>query len=254
MGKRSLPLLIALACALGQAGESSALTLREAQEQAQYALRAAAEPLAPLYTPDASDDVDVQGLHSPWRAMGLSLLMPGTGQLYGGAAGRGRVFLGTEVVVWGLALGFDRWSAWKSSDAVDFAVQHAQLRPAGKDDQFLENLEFYDSRDEYNRAGRIIDPSRPFLPETQDTYWQWDSLESRRSYRDLRNAADAAGRNATFMIYVAVLNRVVSAVDAFRVVHKNNARAKDEQGLKLSMKPRFSLSNPGLKVNARLSF
>lgn len=254
MGKRSLPLLVALACTLGPAGEAAALTLREAEGQLRFARVESSEPLVPLYRPEVPADDEVQGLHSPWQAMGLSLLLPGTGQLYAGAAGRGRIFLGTEVVVWGLALGFDRWSAWKSDDAIDLAVERARLRPEGKDDQFLENLEFYDSRDEYNRAGRIIDPSRPFLPETQDTYWQWDSYESRRSYRDLRNAADAAGRNATFMVYMAVLNRVVSAVDAFRVVHRNNARARDERGLKLSMKPRFSFSNPGFRVNARLSF
>lgn len=254
MGKRSLPLLIALVFALGYAKPSFALTLQEAEGKVRYATRGLSEPLTPFYEPDLPDLADVEGLHSPWQALGLSLLLPGTGQMYGGAARRGRVFLGTELAVWGLALGFNRWSGWKSSDAVDFAVEHAQLRPAGKDDLFLENLEFYDSRDEYNRAGRIVDPSRPFLPETEETNWQWDSFESRRNYRDLRNAADAAGRNATFMIYVAVLNRVVSAVDAFRVVRKNNARARDERGLKLSMKPRFSLSNPGLKVNARLTF
>lgn len=254
MGKRSLPLLVALACALGFAKPCSGLTLREAEGQVSFAVREASEPLAPLYRPDLRDEIDIEGLRSPWQALGLSLLLPGTGQIYGGAPGRGRVFLGTEVSIWGMALAFNRWSAWKSDDAVDFAVEHAELRPDGKDDTFLENLEFYDSRDEYNRAGRIVDPTRPFLPEIEETNWQWDSFENRRSYRDLRNAADAAGRNATFMIYVAVLNRVVSAVDAFRVVRKNNARARDESSLKLSMNPRFSFSNPGLKLNARLRF
>jgi TM2 domain-containing membrane protein YozV len=253
MGKRSLPILIAAACALSAVPDAHALTLDEAARRVR-AEQAGQQPLAPLYTPDVRSTDTGLNLRSPWQAVGLSLLLPGAGQIYGGAAGRGKVFLGAEALVWGMALGFDRWSAWKKGDATDFAVEHAELIPAGKDDTFLEYLEFYDSRDEFNRAGRIIDPSRPFLPETRDTYWQWDSGDSRRIYRDLRNQSDAAGRNATFMVYVAVINRVVSAVDAFRVVHKSNARQQSERGLKLSWKPALSLSNPGLKLNARFVF
>ena len=254
MGKRSLSFLVLGVCLVAPWADAAGLTVTEAANRS-HAADTPREPLTPpLYAPGPSETEKIEGLSSPWKAVGLSLLLPGSGQMYGGAPRRARFFLGAEVVVWSLALSFDRWSAWKSQDAVHFAVEHARLIPEGKDDLFLENLEFYDNRDDYNRAGRIIDPSRPFLPETRDTYWQWDSYDNRRAYRDLRNASESASRNATFMLYMAALNRVLSAVDAFRVVHKNNARARDEQGLKLSFKPKVSLSNPGIRVYAQYRF
>jgi hypothetical protein len=213
------------------------------------------EPLPPPeYVPEVHYADTVQGLRSPWRAVGLSLLLPGAGQLYGGADNRAKLFMGAEAVVWAMVVGFDRWSAWKDQDAVDHAVEHAQLDPSGKDDQFLEYLEFYDNREQFNREGRIVDPSRPFMAEVPENYWQWDSFESRREYRDLRNAADAAARNATIMIYMAGVNRLISAADAFRLVKKQNSQAREAGGLKISFKPRLSLHNPGLTVNARYRF
>jgi hypothetical protein len=252
MGARSLPLLIVcLACAL----PARAQTLQEAEAQSQLAWQTQPLPLVPprttvpLATPAAGS-----ATKSPWAAVGLSLLLPGAGHIYGDAPGRAKIFLGAEAVIWSLALVFDRREAWKSEDAVDFAVAHAQLNPSGKDDEFLEHLEFYQNRDEYNSAGRVIDPSRPYVPETPDTYWEWDEAANREAYRDLRNSAETAGRNRTFAFYGALLNRVVAAVDAFRIVHNHNANSKKQQGLKLSLNSGTSWNDPRLLVQARLVF
>jgi hypothetical protein len=210
----------------------------------------------PLNAPSSGSVIEPEavGQKSPWTAVGLSLLLPGTGHVYGGAKGRSRIFFGTEAVIWSMAIFFDRKNAWRSDDAVNYAVSHAQLNPDGKDDTFLENLEFYQNRDEYNTAGRIIDPTRPFLAETDDTYWQWDDPANRANYRDIRNSAETASRNRTFTFYAALLNRVVSAMDAFRIVRKSNARQRDQKGLKISAKPKVSLNNPGIMLNARFTF
>lgn len=230
------------------------MSLAEAERLARIG-QPPSDPLPPPeYVPEIHHLDSVQGLKSPWQAVGLSLLLPGAGQLYGGANGRAKLFVGAEAVVWSMVIGFDRWSAWKDQDAVDYAVEHAQLDPSGKDDQFLEYLEFYDNREQFNREGRIVDPSRSFMPETPETYWQWDSFESRREYRDIRNAADAAARNATIMVYMAAVNRLVSAADAFRTVQKHNSQVREAEGLKISFKPRLSLHNPSLTINARYRF
>ena len=250
MGKPGLPFLAVLLLAAGWAPRCSAQTIAEAAAESRLAWQTNA-PAQHTYTPDAQQQVN---LKSPWAASGLSLLLPGTGQFYAGAPGRGKVFLGAEVVIWGMALVFDRQSAWKSDDAIRLAVQHAQLDPEGKDEEFFEYLESYQNRDEYNRAGRIIDPSRPFLPETRENYWQWDSPENRAEYKDTRNESEAASRNRTFTFYAALINRVVSAVDAFRLVARDNARKRERKGLKLSVSPKLSWSNPGVMINARLVF
>jgi hypothetical protein len=254
MGTRGLPVLIALLAWTHTAG---AQTLREAEAQSELAWQALpASPLPVTPPPGARPDAPAQvgGMKSPWAAVGLSLLLPGTGHVYAGAQDRGKVFLGAEVVIWGLAYVFDRREAWKDEDAVDFAVAHAQLNPDGKDDDFLERLEFYQNREEYNTAGRIIDPSRPYLPETPDTYWQWDDPANREAYRDLRNSADVADRNRTFALYAALLNRVVASVDAFRIVHNRNARTKQQEGLRLSLDSRATGPDPRILLHAQLTF
>lgn len=187
-------------------------------------------------------------------AVGLSLLLPGAGHVYAGSGGRAKFFFGTEAVVWGLALAFDRWSAWKLNSATDLAVQRAGLLAEGKDDEFLEYLEFYTTRGDFNIAGRIIEPDREFLAETRDTYWHWETDADRQTYRDLRNASSAAARNRNFMFYAAVLTRAASAADAYRVVRQEKTRVREEEGLKLSVRPRFSLRNPGIALNARYRF
>ena len=252
MGKTGVSLLVVLALA-ACASHATAQTIAEAESQSRLAWQAPGDlpinPTAPLGVP-----AETPGLQSPWVATGLSLVLPGAGQWYAGAHGRAKVFFGAEIVIWGLALAFDRSSAWKEQDAVNYAVQHAQLDPSGKDDEFLERLEFYQNRDEYNSAGRIIDPSRPYLPATRDTYWQWDAPASQEAYKDLRNESQTAARNRTFMMVTALVNRFVSAVDAYRTVSRNNAHAKQQEGLKLSVYPRISLYDPGIDVRAQFRF
>lgn len=254
MGKCSLPILAALLILGTLPAHAEVLTLSEAAARVNR-LQQPNDPLRPPeYVPEEHRQETTEGLKSPWGAMGLSLILPGAGHVYGGAKGRGKVFMGAEAVVWGIALGFNRWSAWRKADAVDYATEHAGISPDGKDDQFMEYLEFYDNRDEFNRAGRIIEPSRPFLPETQEYYWQWDSRDSRQIYRGIRNDADAASRNSTFMVYVAVLNRIVAAADAFRIVSRYNAQARKDSGFKFTVKPRVSFNNPSVMVHARYRF
>lgn len=201
-----------------------------------------------------SDDTKSVRTKSALTAVGLSLLLPGSGHVYAGSGGRAKFFLGTEAVVWGMALAFDRWSAWKLNSATDHAVLHAGLLAEGKDDQFLGYLEFYTTRDDFNTAGRIIEPDRDFLAETRDTYWYWDSDSNRQTYRDLRNASSSAARNRSFMFYTAILTRVASAVDAYRVIRRGQIRMREEEGLKISVDPKISTRNPGLALNARYRF
>ena len=255
MGQYRLPILaLCVLCCI--TGTVSAKTISEAATESRLlAYQAVDLPVdGPSVHSGNEQAQQIQGRKSPWTAVGLSLLLPGTGHVYGGAKGRSRIFFGTEAVIWTLAIAFDRRAAWKNEDAVNYAVAHAGLNPDGKDDDFLEAVGFYQNRDEYNRAGRIIDPTRPFFAETADTYWQWDDPANRQSYRDIRNSAETAERNRTWTFYAAILNRVVSAVDAFRVVHKNNARQRDQEGLKVSVKPKISFNNPGIKLNARFTF
>ena len=166
---------------------------------------------------------------SKTKAVVLSLLLPGAGQYYAGAKGRAEVFIGAELAVWAGVLAFHTYGNWKEDDYIRYAERHAGIHPSGKDDDFFKNLTFYDNRDDYNTAGRIINPSAPYYPHTQSYYWQWESNDARLAYRSIRNASKTAFRKATFMIGMAVFNRIISGIDSFWVVKKMTQQTEPEE-------------------------
>jgi len=169
------------------------------------------------------------GKVSKMKAAALSLLVPGAGQYYAGEKGRAEVFFGAEVLTWAGWLGFHTYGKWKEDDYIRYAEQHAGIDPGGKNDEFFKNLTFYDNRYDYNTTGRIINPRAPYYPDTRPYYWQWDNDDSRSTYRNIRNASKTAFRKATFMIGVAVFNRIISGIDAFRVASKVAHKVKDDE-------------------------
>ncbi|SYZ73992.1 hypothetical protein TRIP_C60262 [Candidatus Zixiibacteriota bacterium] len=165
---------------------------------------------------------------SKTKAMLLSLVLPGAGQYYAGAKGRAEVFFGWELVTWAGVYAFHTYGGWKKDDYIRYAQLHASIDPAGKDDNFYKNLTFYENREDYNSAGRIIEPTAPYYPPDQSYYWQWDGQSSQDTFHSMRNASKSAFRKATFMIGVAVFNRIVSSIDALRTV-KNIAGQGHEE-------------------------
>ena len=196
---------------------------------------------------------------SKTRAVVYSVLLPGAGHLYLNETGRGEVFLGAEVVSWAGFFVFRTLGSWKEDDYIRYATEHAGIDPEGKDDDFYKNLTFYDSRDDYNTAGRIINPGASPYPNTRSYYWQWDSENSQNYYRDLRNSSENSFRNATFMIVGAIINRVLAGIDSFRLASRLAGRGAPQIGstdggtsFKFSAKP-FS-SNPRISVSVTRRF
>ena len=194
------------------------------------------------------------------KAVFLSLLLPGSGHFYLGEKGRGEVFIGAEVVSWAGVAAFQIYGNWKEDDYVSYAEQHAGIQPEGKDEEFFKNLTFYDSRDEYNTSGRIIDPNDPYYPNTPDWYWQWDSDESKSSYRDIRNQSETAYRNRDFAIGMAVLNRIIAGIDAFRLARKivgtkvEDFAPGDAEGVEFDIDANPFGSNPKFKLTVSRQF
>lgn len=191
------------------------------------------------------------------KAVFLSLLMPGAGHFYLDEKGRGEVFIGAEIVSWAGVAAFQIYGNWKEDDYKDYAVKHAGIDPDGKGDEFYRNLTFYDSRMDYNTAGRVIDPGDPYYPNTTEYYWDWDSDASRSLYRGMRNDSETAYRNRDFMIGVAIFNRIIAGIDAFRLARKKIHNRVEQFGgdlgkdIKLAVKANPFGSNP--KVEIKLS-
>jgi hypothetical protein len=192
------------------------------------------------------------------KAVLLSLLVPGAGQFYADARGRAEVFIGAELSIWIGYFAFRTYGKWKENDYIRYATRHAGVDPSGKDDEYYKNLTFYNNLEEYNRSGRIIDPEGPYYLPGTNYDWYWESDAHRVNYRSMRNSSETAFRNASFMIGLALINRLLSGIDAYRLAKKNASEIEDNFFSKNNIDIDFSASpfgeNPRFKFAVKRSF
>jgi len=163
------------------------------------------------------DSYEVTGGKSKWKALGLSILLPGAGQYYVGRTDKMAYFGGAEALVWSGFFGLRVYGNWKREDYKSWAAFHSGADITDKDDLFFEKMTYYDNLDEYNQFERLYEGSRaqPF-PDTPEYYWNWDSDESRDHFRDLRNVSKTAFRRSILFLGGAVVNRLIAGIDAYR--------------------------------------
>jgi len=165
---------------------------------------------------------------STWKAVGLSVLLPGSGHWYLGNRNRAKAFFGIETAGWGSFAGFLWFSNQREKDYQNYAVARAGVYALGKDEQFWRSLTFYENRDEYNKLGPITSSNNPFYPENASYNWQWDFPASQAQYRLLRNSSKTAHRRAMFTLTLLGVERLVAAADAYRIAKKINSQNKTD--------------------------
>lgn len=170
-----------------------------------------------------------------------SALLPGLGEYYVGSRNKAKFFFAAEALTWVSFLSFRTYGSWKKNDLIRFASDYAGANLESKDDQFLDYVGFYDDINQYNTAGRVTDPDRPYLPDTPENHWHWQSNDDRSSYRDLKNSSREAYRRGDFMIGVAIINRIVSIIDAVRDAKRSKTRLSNSFTKKKKIKYRFAL-------------
>jgi hypothetical protein len=152
------------------------------------------------------------------KALFLSVLLPGAGEYYAGERFRGQIFMGIEAAIWSSFAAMRVYGGWKTDDYRSYAAAHAAVDNSGKNDQFYDWIGFYNNRDEFNQLGRLYYPERAYLPDTRAYYWQWDSDVDRQQYKQIKDTAKRVFRNSTFMLGLALINRIVSGIDTYRTV------------------------------------
>jgi hypothetical protein len=173
----------------------------------------------------------------------LSALGPGAGQYYNGHRRKARFFFAAEALTWLGYVAFRTYGNWKEDDYIRFAAVYANADLEGKSDEFIDLVGFYDDIYQYNALGRAYDPDRPYLFDTPDNHWLWKTDAERQEFRDLKNRSKEAYRRADFMIGVAVLDRIISVIDAVRDGLRANRRidtdfaAADRSTFKFAVNP-----------------
>jgi hypothetical protein len=194
------------------------------------------------------------------KAMLLSLVLPGLGEMYTGRKSRAIGFFAAEAGIWSAFILFKHKQSWLKDDYINFAVSHAGIDPESKSNFFFDMLAFYDSRDDYNAISRAGSRDNPFFPEDPEYDWQWESNAMRQEYRDIKNSSEANKRNANFALGAALANRVISVVDAWWCAKSYNRQFSPFfSRVKLRISP--SLGDlvrgdfsPGIALNYKYSF
>ena len=153
-----------------------------------------------------------------WVAVGLSLLLPGSGEMYLGASKSGLPLMIADGGIWTFAAGFGVWGAWSESEYKSFAEKYGDVNVNGKDEEFFKLIALYDSRDTYNYYLLLTERRRSLLiPETPEWNWHWRSEEDQVKYYDLWTSSGRAWRNFRIVIGVAAVNRIISALNVLRI-------------------------------------
>ena len=196
------------------------------REAARLHLFTGPAPASPAPSPLLQEQ-ELPGKKSVALAALYSLLLPGMGELYAGGFSSGKYFLVAEGVLWLTYTGFELYGNALRDDARSFAVAHAGVNPAGKDDRYFVDIGNFLSIQEYNeKQARDRELSRIYTPE--DAYaWRWNTDAERAQYRSSRIKAEEMWNNKKFVAAAVIINHVASAINAGRSAAAHNRSLAD---------------------------
>ncbi|MEO0136147.1 MAG: hypothetical protein ABIL39_08915 [candidate division WOR-3 bacterium] len=170
-----------------------------------------------------------------------SAIMPGWGEWILQKKNEARTFFIIEGTLWTSYYTFNYFGVKLEKSSRIFAFEHAGANPLRKDKEYFDNLEDFNSSDEYNlliehEASQYYpdDPVRQQEYIKENGYfgedsWEWDALDNRNIYWERRKAARENLRRASFITGFLIINRLVSVV--------NVAIFKQESGFGLEVEP-----------------
>lgn len=174
---------------------------------------------------------DAEAKQSRAKAILYSLVLPGAGHWYMGRTTRAQIFGAAELGVWSTFAALRVQGHLRKQDYIEMAEVLAGVGDAhDRPDDYYRSLSFYQSSDEYNEI-EVKAYARYLYPDdraardryirenliTGDAAWNWSSEEWWRSYRVRRSDSQLAYRRSRQVLAVALLNRLVAAVDAARL-------------------------------------
>ncbi|MEX2116940.1 MAG: hypothetical protein WEB37_08630 [Bacteroidota bacterium] len=185
-------------------------------------------------------------------AVGLSLVLPGSGELYAGNVRTGTYLMATDGALWLTYTGFLLHGNWIMEDARNFASIRAGADFSGKDDRFDVNIGNFISTAVYNET-RLRNREYGEIYSAPGYEWFWLQDSDRLHYRNLRIKSDQIHQASEFVIGALVINRIVSAFLAWRSVQSYNAANRLQSGWLLETEVQHmggTVHGLGLKVTA----
>jgi hypothetical protein len=193
-------------------------------------------------------------LQSGKKSVGLgiiySLLLPGMGELYADAYGSGKYFTIAEGLLWGTYIGMSAYANWQEDNYKSFAAANAGVNNSNKDEKYYATISEYSSIEAYNNQ-KALERNFDQMYNEQEYFWKWDDNDERRTYRDMWLSSEQTNNDLRFVVGGLLLNRLVSAINAARLVSKYNSRLDEPTSWNIS----FGIDNiPTLPSSLSLRF
>jgi hypothetical protein len=169
---------------------------------------------------------------SPGLAIIYSLILPGMGELYADSYSSGKYFTIADGILWGTFAGLNIYGNNQKDNYIAFAKVNAGINLEGKESDFIANIGIYISSEEYNRVQEL---NRNFerTYNSPNQFWQWQSNDQRKEFRNMWSSSESAFNNVRFVAGALVLNRIISAINAVRLVSAYNKNLQQEIGWNL---------------------
>ena len=202
--------------------------------------------------PDVFDDVKKK--KNSGLAILYSLLLPGMGELYADAYDSGVYFTVADGVLWGTYIGMNAYGNWKQDRYISYAQNKAGITTDNKDDAYYATISQYLNIEDYNNE-KAFERNFDEMYNTNQYFWKWNSNEERKSYRSMWVSSEQTFNNVRFVVGALLLNRVISAINAVRLVSKYNKNLSEEVGWNVSVGVQNNPDNTSsYKINFITSF
>ncbi len=171
---------------------------------------------------------------NPALAILYSMVLPGMGELYANAYESGKYFTIADGVLWSVFTGFTVYGNQQESNYKSFAESKASVKLDGKDADYFANVGAYLNLDDYNTSMEL---NRRFenTYKASTHYWKWSGDDQRKEYRSMWTSSESAFTNVRFVVGALILNRVISAINAVRLVSAYNKNLAQEMSWNVSV-------------------
>ena len=149
------------------------------------------------------------------------------GELYADAYDVGKYFTIADGILWGTFIGMNAYSSWQKDNYQSYAASRAGVDNTNKDENYYARIGEYTSIETYNDQKAL---ERNFIEmyDEEKYFWKWNSVEERRTYRDMWTSSEQTSNDIRFVVGGLILNRVASAINAARLVTSYNKRLEEE--------------------------
>lgn len=184
-----------------------------------------------------------------------SLILPGMGELYGGNYSSGKYFTIADGVLWGVFAGYNIYGNWQRNNYKTFAQSYGGVIPQGKDAAFYASVGEFISQEEYNRR-QGLDANFKEMYNGDNYYWKWDSQNQRQEYRGMWESSEQSFNDVRFAVGALIVNRIISAFNAARVVrnYNKNLDTQTSWNVSMSVTPGLTVMPSTLNLNFQTAF